>query len=167
MCIIHTQQGFVHSPFFCVFPFEYICEWNWWSESRRLSVVFKYWAVPLLYLHHGCEGDSGNAKGRGKQEKNGGIQMWFFSLVVTSCFDILWCSVGIRSYFCFQSKIDWCKSLSVWVCVCVPRKRFLSNYWSHHCQTWHGNCLRHENASHVNYIDLVLYSRSHRSYSWK
>ena len=30
-------------------------------------------------------------------------------------------------------------------------------------QTWHGDCLRHENASHANYIDLDLNSKSHRS----
>ena len=29
----------------------------------------------------------------------------------------------------------------------VLRKRFLGNYWSHHHQAWHGDCLRHENAS--------------------
>ena len=43
------------------------------------------------------------------------------------------------------------------VCVCVPRKRFLRNCWSDH-QAWHGGCLRHDNASHVNYFDL--HSRS-------
>ena len=31
---------------------------------------------------------------------------------------------------------------------------------SHYCQTWHGDCLRHEKASHLNYIDLDLHSRS-------
>ena len=46
-------------------------------------------------------------------------------------------------------------------CVCVRRKRFLGNYWSHHRQTWRGDCLRHEKASRVNYIDLDLHSRSH------
>ena len=34
--------------------------------------------------------------------------------------------------------------------------------WSHN-QTWHGNYLRHGNASHVNYIDFDLHSRSHIS----
>ena len=44
--------------------------------------------------------------------------------------------------------------------VCVPRKRFKETYWSHHPQTWHGDCLRHAVASRVNYIDLDLHSRS-------
>ena len=42
------------------------------------------------------------------------------------------------------------------ICVCVPRKRFLGNCWSHR------DGLRHENAPCVNYIDLDLHSRSHR-----
>ena len=51
-----------------------------------------------------------------------------------------------------------CVCLSV--CVCFPCKRFLRHYWSHHHQTWHGNCLRHDNASHVNHINLDLHSKS-------
>ena len=47
------------------------------------------------------------------------------------------------------------------VCVCVyvsvPRKRFLGNYQSHLHQTWHGDCLRHDNTSCINYIDLDLH----------
>ena len=43
------------------------------------------------------------------------------------------------------------------VCVCVPHKRFLGNYSRHYYhQTWHGNCLRHGDASCVNDIDLEL-----------
>ena len=30
----------------------------------------------------------------------------------------------------------------------------------HHKHTWHGNCLRHENASRVNYSDLGLHLTS-------
>ena len=44
--------------------------------------------------------------------------------------------------------------------MCVPRKWFLGNCWSQHHQTWHGNCLRHDDASRVNYIDLDLHSWS-------
>ena len=47
----------------------------------------------------------------------------------------------------------------------VPSKRFLGNYNSHYHQTWHGNGLRHVNASSVNYIDLDFHSRSYRHYS--
>ena len=54
---------------------------------------------------------------------------------------------------------------SLCVCVCVHRKRFLGNCWSHHHQTWHGSSLRHGDASRVNYIDFDLHSGSHRS--WK
>ena len=50
-----------------------------------------------------------------------------------------------------------CACLSV--CVSVPRKWFLWNYWSYHHQTWHGDCLTRENASRVHYIDLDLHSR--------
>ena len=59
-----------------------------------------------------------------------------------------------------------CICVCVCVCVClsicpsVPRKRFTGNYWSHHHKTWHSGCLRHENASRVNYIDRDLHSRS-------
>ena len=51
----------------------------------------------------------------------------------------------------------------------VPCKRFLGNCWSHHRQTWHGDCLRYAaaDASRVNYTDLGLHLRSHRSKSWK
>ena len=45
----------------------------------------------------------------------------------------------------------------------VSRKGFLGIYWSHHQQTCQSDCLRHDNASRVNYLDLGLYSRSHRS----
>ena len=58
-----------------------------------------------------------------------------------------------------------CMCLSV--CVSVPHKRFLGNYWSHHLQTWHGDFLTHVNVSHVNYIDLDLHSRLQGSLSWK
>ena len=51
------------------------------------------------------------------------------------------------------------------VCVCVHPKRILGNCLSHHRQSWHSDCLRHENASRVNYIDLDLHSRSHKSLS--
>ena len=40
----------------------------------------------------------------------------------------------------------------------LPHHRF-----SHHCQTWHGDCLRHEITGCVNYIDVDLHSRSHKS----
>ena len=40
----------------------------------------------------------------------------------------------------------------VCVCVSVPRKRFSGNCRSHH----HGDCLRHENVSLFNHIDLDL-----------
>ena len=46
------------------------------------------------------------------------------------------------------------------VYVCFPRKRFLRNYGSHHNRTWHGVCLRHNNASCVHYIDLDFHSRT-------
>ena len=60
-------------------------------------------------------------------------------------------------------KIDDPESVCVYVCFCVsvPLKRFLENYLSPLHQIWHRDCLRHENASHVNYIDLDLHSRSH------
>ena len=56
------------------------------------------------------------------------------------------------------------KTLNLCACVrlCVPHKRCLGNYWSHHHQTWPNNCLRHDDASHVNYIDLDW--RLHGSY---
>ena len=60
--------------------------------------------------------------------------------------------------------VSMCVSAYLFVCLVSlgPCKRFLGNYWSHHEQSGHGDCLRHENASHVNYIDLDLHSRSHR-----
>ena len=80
--------------------------------------------------------------------------------------------------FCFQIKSRkrlwkcYCRRdpcLCVCVCLLVPCKRFLGNYWTHHHQIWRGDCLRHENASHVivnyNYIDLDFHSRSHRSFT--
>ena len=54
----------------------------------------------------------------------------------------------------------------VCVCVCLSRKWFqLRNCWSHHHQTWHGNCLRHANASRVNYsnLDLGHTNRNHHN----
>ena len=48
------------------------------------------------------------------------------------------------------------------VCVSDPHKRFLGNCEHHHHQIWHGDCLGHDNASRVNYIDLDLHSRSHK-----
>ena len=69
-----------------------------------------------------------------------------------------------KSLMTWKSEHRWNPCLPVCVClsVCVyfPHKRFLGNYHTHHHQTWHGNCLRHDNASHVNYIDLSLHSRS-------
>ena len=62
-----------------------------------------------------------------------------------------------------EAKVSPC----VCLCVCVHRKRLLEYYWSHHHQTWQGDCLRNGNASHVNYIDIDLQSRSHRSWSLK
>ena len=76
--------------------------------------------------------------------------------------------------FCFQSLYHslwlW-KSQHWWVCVCacvcvcvhmcvcpsqaISRKLLKSSSSNF---TWHGDCLRHENASHVNYVDLDLHS---------
>ena len=39
---------------------------------------------------------------------------------------------------CMRACVCACMS----ACMCVPRKRFLRNYWSHHRQTWHSDCLR-------------------------
>ena len=50
----------------------------------------------------------------------------------------------------------------VCVCVCVPREWFLGYCWSHHRQTWHGDCLSYENASRVHYIHLDLH-RNHEN----
>ena len=78
-------------------------------------------------------------------------------------------ALGFSLFCCFQSRLWLWKSLglttqkSVRLCVCVPCKRFLGNYWNHYHQTWHRNCLRHANAARVNNIDLDLHSRSHRS----
>ena len=71
------------------------------------------------------------------------------------------CMHSLRARVCVRACI--CVSLCECVCVCVPRKRVIGNYFSHHHQTWHSNCLRHANASHVNYIDHDLHSRPHRS----
>ena len=41
------------------------------------------------------------------------------------------------------------------VCVYVcPSQAVFQKLWSHHHQTWHGDCLKHENASCANCIDL-------------
>ena len=47
-------------------------------------------------------------------------------------------------------------SVSVCPSQAIPRKLLLL-VDSHHHQIWHGDCLRHDNASHVNYIDLELH----------
>ena len=53
-------------------------------------------------------------------------------------------------------------SVCLSVCVSVTRRRILGNYWNQQHQTWHGDCLWHENASRINYINLDLHPRSHR-----
>ena len=51
------------------------------------------------------------------------------------------------------------------LCVCLSLTSDSSEtIKTHHHQTWHGNCLRHENASHVNYIELD-FIQGHRSES--
>ena len=47
-------------------------------------------------------------------------------------------------------------SVCVRVCVCVRRKWFLGNCWSHHCPTWHSDCLGHDNASGVIILTLTF-----------
>ena len=43
-------------------------------------------------------------------------------------------------------------------------KRILGNYWSHHHQTLHGNCIRYGNASRVNYILTWTFIPGHRAW---
>ena len=56
-------------------------------------------------------------------------------------------------------------------CVCVSLASYSSETVevksSHHRQTLQDDCLSYENASRVNYIDLDVHSRSHRSKSLK
>ena len=58
-----------------------------------------------------------------------------------------------------------CVCVGVCVCVCVPVCVSLASDSSetirHHHQAWHGDCLRHGNATCVDCIDLDLHSRSH------
>ena len=83
------------------------------------------------------------------------VSFFFFSLFV--------CKV-VSDFANFKDYIT--ETVCVCVCVNVPRKRFLRNCWSHYRQTWHGDYFRYRNASHANYIDLDLHSRSHRMKSW-
>ena len=105
------------------------------------------------------------------------VCFFFFSFVC-----VFWCGFFCSLFFsslplyliflCFfcliatfaNSKVDdpsLCLSVCLSVCLCAPRKRFLRNCSSHHRQTWHGDCLRHDNASCFNYIDFNRHSRSH------
>ena len=55
-----------------------------------------------------------------------------------------------------------CVRVCVTVCVCFPRKRFLRKLLKSSMKlSMVTACLRHENASRVNYIDLDLHLRSH------
>ena len=89
---------------------------------------------------------------------------------VSVCLCVFCVSVCVCLCLCVFSVWE---SVFVWVCVyvcacvCVPGKRFLEPCWRHHRQAWHGDCLRPENTSRVNYIDLDLHSRLHRYKSWK
>ena len=73
----------------------------------------------------------------------------------------------------FQLCASVCAGVCVYVCVCVSacvwvrvRVSFSSDFSEtvgcHRRRTWHGDYLRHDNASRVNYIDPGLYWRSHR-----
>ena len=42
-------------------------------------------------------------------------------------------------------------------CVSVcPHQPYLRNQWSDNYQIWHNDCLSHENASHVNWNEIIL-----------
>ena len=56
----------------------------------------------------------------------------------------LWKSVR---YTATEKSVRMCPS----VCLSLASDSTLGNNWSYHHQPWHGNCLRHANASRVNY----------------
>ena len=89
---------------------------------------------------------------------------------------VFWRSCSLRithpmpvlNYECVCARAHVRVRACVCVCVraCVLMCVSLARDSSETVQTWHGDCLRHENASRVTYIDLDHHSRSHISKSW-
>ena len=68
---------------------------------------------------------------------------------------------GWRGYnWAFNKQTNNCLSVCLSVCLCASRKRFLRHDWSHHHQTWHGDCISYENASRIKCFDL-LFTQGH------
>ena len=85
------------------------------------------------------------------------VQLFVFNFSFCCFLSLLW----LEKVNIDETHVCLCVCVCLSVCVYFPHKRFLGNYHTHHHhQTWHGNCLRHDNASHVNCIDLYLHSRS-------
>ena len=133
----------------CVTCYAFVC-----GFSAQITLI-------LVFEDRHMEATSGNIVHMGLHAGLASLSVWFdvdFSL-----------GLGVAALLIvFKGSLKTLKKLTsadpdkTHVCVCVyfPRKRFLRNYQSHHHQTQHGDCLRHDNASPVMTLTFI---QGHRS----
>ena len=131
-----------------------------WASSARREPILRHGARAAQFCpHHGprnrvhlCElGEERDALNPSQTGQTGGGDSLDRHEVVSDLanFSLDETSIYLRACVCACVR-----GARVRVCVCVPRKQFLGNCWSHHHQTWHAN------ASRVIYIYLDHHSRS-------
>ena len=70
-------------------------------------------------------------------------------------------------YACVRVCVYVCLFVRASLSVCLSLASDSSENIGHNHETWHGICLRHGNASRVNYVDLDLHSKFTKIFNMK